>query len=86
MTKLTMLELVAGAIGEVAFGFVSPVETPNTWAQSMEMARAALQALREPTEGVVSALDMEILTEGVSGEDCRRAFVAAIDAILQEKA
>ena len=68
MTNL--VETVARAIGETAYGFVDPCMT-NTWASSHDLARAALTAIEaagyrvvpvEPTERMEMAGKCELVT------------------------
>jgi hypothetical protein len=86
MTTQTMLEKVEAAImGEMRLGTVCEDEVRDA-------ARAALQALREPTEEMIEAmsatptygypLPAEAVPDPDYIEDHRKAFMAAIDAAL----
>lgn len=63
------------------------------WPDAVEPARAALQALREPTNGVVEAgwrsqgdtIDGRPANKHSVDRQVAHAFTAMIDAILQEK-
>lgn len=92
---MTMLEKVARAICEAQgdeWGREGPVGLMDAYGP---FARAALQALREPTEEMVEAmsatptygypLPAEAVPDHDFLEDHRIAFMAAIDAILQKK-
>ena len=72
-----MIKEVAKAIGDTVYGYVDENDTPNTWATSMEMARAAIEAMMMPTEAMVSA----VTDEG----DCYLSFQQMIRAALEEK-
>ncbi len=52
MTDSTM-ERVAKAIGDECYGWVDAKETPNTWAISVDAARAALDAISVPTPSML---------------------------------
>jgi hypothetical protein len=54
MTDSTM-ERVAKAIGDECYGWVDAKETPNTWAISVDAARAALDAISVPTPSMLRA-------------------------------
>lgn len=53
-----MIDRVAKAIGEVAFGYVDPVDTPSTWRVAVSAAESAMAAMRDPTP------DMMQIAEG----------------------
>ena len=55
MTDSTMVERVAKAIGDECYGWVDARETPNTWAISVDAARAAIEAMMEPTPAALMA-------------------------------
>jgi hypothetical protein len=71
---MTMLTRVAKAVGDVAFGYVDPDETPTTWDMSLSMARAALIAMREPTDTMIMAS---------VPFNSRQSWQAMIDAALE---
>lgn len=79
MTTQTMLEKVEAAImGEMRLGSVCEDEVRDA-------ARAALQAVREPTEEMVGAAK-EHTYDPAWPEEAVAIWQAMIDAILQEKA
>jgi hypothetical protein len=43
------IERAARAIGKRRYGYCSPDHTPTTWKMSVALARAALEAVAEPT-------------------------------------
>jgi hypothetical protein len=50
-----MIDRVARAIGEVYDGLADPELTPNNWARAALAARAAVDAMREPTDQMITA-------------------------------
>lgn len=83
-----MIEHVARAIGESLYGLCDPRETPNTWAQAVSAARAAIEAMREPTEamcqaGADAADDSGMYAQPTTG-DFRRGYPAMIDAAMAD--
>lgn len=83
-----MVERVAKAVGEVLYGAADPVDTPNNWARSMDAARAAITAMREPTEemrqrGGSTLLLHEYEPDGPEGS--RDVWQSMIDAALAER-
>lgn len=52
---MRMIDKVAKAIGDNLYGYVNPKDTPNTWPASLEIARTAVEAMRKPTPGMVTA-------------------------------
>jgi hypothetical protein len=58
----TMIERVAVAIEE-AYGDSDYVELHR--AEAIKLARAAIEAMREPTQAMVDACDINIPTEGM---------------------
>jgi len=79
----TMFDRLTAAIGTHLYGFVHPEGTPNTWATSRDTARAALEAIREPTSEVVSA-GYPAFADPCWPEDAARGYTAMIDAILSQ--
>jgi hypothetical protein len=83
---MTKLEQVARAIGEFDLDGASGIYEQ----QLMKAARAAVEALREPTEEMVKAAEQEIFEHMPGARDwtllcAKDAIKAAIDAILSEK-
>lgn len=48
-----MIERMASIIGEKLYGHCTPKDTPHTWAMALSVARAAIAAMREPTEAML---------------------------------
>jgi hypothetical protein len=84
MSDVTMLEIVARALDD-AWRKGSRWEL--TPAALDMLARVALQALRDPTDEMIDALEDELPLVGDASDydDLRRAWAAAIDAALQPK-
>ncbi len=83
-----MLEQVAKAIHEKQYGADwSGVVTSKEWKWSKVLARAAIQAMREPTEEMVDAVNRKErqLLQGPAGARLHYsvAFRAMIDAALK---
>lgn len=51
-----MLQTVAKAIGDALYGYCDPVETPNTWADAICAARAAIESMREPNDQMIATI------------------------------
>lgn len=79
-----MIKNVAKAIGDTVYGYVDENDTPNTWATSMEMARAAMEAMLEPTESMNFAGSI-IGDYPWDGKKPSRVFSAMILAALEVK-
>ena len=80
---MTMLEKLATAIGSHLYGYVNPDDTPNTWATSVDVARAALEAIRVPSAVVAYAATGDGWNHVEGGFDA--LWQSAIDAILNEE-
>lgn len=85
MTEVTMIEKVARAIrAKVPEGY------GMTGAEAVEYARAAVEAMREPTEAMFS--DSTVITGrdsegyGISEGDAKEVWRAGIDGALQPPA
>lgn len=77
----TMVEKVARAISAIGSG------SDSNWSDYTEEARAALQALREPTEAMADAFDnMKAWDDDDRLPEAREAMEAFIDAALSEGA
>ena len=46
------IDRVAKAIGDDLYGYCDPKDTPNTWQVAVGAARAAVAAMREPSDGM----------------------------------
>ena len=46
---------VAKAIGDYYDGYISPEDTPNSWARAMAAAELAIEAMREPTKEMLES-------------------------------
>lgn len=55
-----MIERVARVIGASYDGEADPVLTPNNWARAVEAARAAIDAMREPSKEMLLAAETPI--------------------------
>jgi hypothetical protein len=79
----TMFDRMTRAAGDALYGYCDPNDTPNTWPQAAEAIRAALEAIREPDEFVVSEGDG--MDDGFDARASARAhWPAMIDAILSQ--
>lgn len=82
-----MVERVARIIGDHYDGHADPVETPNNWTSAMQAARAAVEAMREPTEAQLDRFVSRALCVSVSGQGgwskyARDQWQTMIDAAL----
>lgn len=83
-----MIERMAKAL-YVAFWETTPKLTPPSWEkaqecyrdQSRSIARAAIAAMREPTQAMVDACDFDTPSEGI----IRSVWADMIDAALEGK-
>jgi hypothetical protein len=71
-----MVERVAKAIGDHFYADVRPDTTPELWASCLDAARAAIEAMREPTAEMVAAVGSDY------GAALEATYQAMIDAAL----
>lgn len=80
-----MVERVAKAIGEEVYGWVDPVETPNTWRSSVSLARTAIAAMRVPDPAMVEGgYAASARCDCMRLHDFVEAWHAMIDAALAD--
>lgn len=90
MSDMTMVERVALVIGRTAYGYVDPVETPNTWNISMHAARATIEAMQEPDDAFLALVaermhDARFSQSGETYPVLRSFLRAVVDAALSEQ-
>lgn len=73
-----MIERVARAIGDSYDGDVNPVDTPNSWARALSAARAAIEAMREPTPQMRAAVREAGGFDAYTATDNTDAIIAAL--------
>lgn len=79
------VDQVAKALGDAQFGYVDPIDTPNTWAQSVSMAIEAIKAMRVPTEAMSKAGgEAHSGNEYFSPEEFSREAGAIYDKMIDE--
>ena len=54
---------MAKAIGDDVYGVCDPNDTPHTWGIALSAARAAIRAMREPTDEMMNRGTSTILIE-----------------------
>lgn len=83
-----MLDRVAKAIGDHLYGYVDPKDTPNSWPKALGAARAAIEAMRDPTDAMKEAaythVEMDDRWMIEDDKDWARSWKGAIDAALKE--
>lgn len=91
-----MLEKVARAICRPVYEMSMRGQTPGVidkyieinWPNHLDQARAAVEALREPSEGMVEAgsfaVEADVITTFQAIRSAKDAFTAMIDHILKE--
>jgi len=78
-----MVERVAKAVGDIAYGYVDSAGTPTTWDMSVVLARVAIAAMREPTKTMIDA-GHDADEWGESNGDCGSHWKLMIDAALKQ--
>lgn len=86
----TKLEQIARAIKAKQFGRDTPLSKDGPWREfELDVARAAVAAMREPMDDMLEAANKAMMHKLVSGPDRFATFTsgfnAAIDAILTEE-
>lgn len=84
---MTMIERVARAIAEVAFAETHEGDAASEWDRVVPLARAAIQAMREPTDKMIAQME-SAASIGIGRPNDEKAIPRlwgwAIDAALSE--